>query len=72
MDVHHAQDWYKEGFRIMQARDIFPGDDYLMSYVEQAVMLTCQYRNDLGNGFVDVDGTYWQAEHPMWIRKHNT
>jgi len=69
MDVTRADDWYAQGFRIMRARDVFPGDDYLVSYVEQVIVATCSHRNDLGNGYIDVDGTYYLADIPLWVRK---
>lgn len=70
MTIHYADDWYAAGFRIMAARDIYPGDDYLLSYVEQTIVNTCHERNDLHNGYIDVDGAYYLAEQPFWIRKH--
>lgn len=70
MNIRGAKDYYALGFRIMAARDIFPGDDYLLSYVEVEIMNTCQDRNDLHNGYIDVDGNYFLAEMPFWVRKH--
>lgn len=65
-----ADDWYAIVFRYVQAMDVFPGDDYLLSYIEEVIMNTCSDREDLHNGFVDIDGRYWKMDHPMWVRKH--
>lgn len=70
MVIHYAEDWYAQGYRIMGARDIYPGDDYLMSYVEQTIANTCQERNDLHNGYIDLDGNYFLADMLFWVRKH--
>ena len=71
MAIHKAEDFYAQGFRYVQAQDVFPGDDYLISYVETVIMNTCEDREDLHNGYVDLDGTYWRMDHNMWVRKHN-
>jgi hypothetical protein len=68
--INRAEDWYAQGYRIMKARDIFPGDDYLVSYVEQVEASTCSNRRDVGNGYVDIDGVFWYADMPLWVRKH--
>lgn len=70
MGIRWAGDFYAQGFRYMQARDIYPGDDYMSSYVERVEQRTCQQRNDLGNGWVEVDGVHWRGDAGVWIRKH--
>lgn len=70
MDIRRADDWYAQGFRIMRARDVFPGDDYLISYVEQADVCICQHREVLGEVYINLDGNYWLEDHPLWVRKH--
>jgi hypothetical protein len=64
-------DFYAQGFRYVQTQDVFPGDDYLISYVEQVIMNTCWYRDDLHNGYIDLDGKYWKTDAGMWVRKHS-
>jgi hypothetical protein len=69
--IHHADDWFAQGYRIMAARDIYPGDSYLMSYVERTIANTCQEREDLHNGYIDVDGNYLLAEQVFWVKKND-
>jgi hypothetical protein len=75
VDINRAEDWHPEGsrkgYRIMQWRDIYPGDDYLESYVAQVIVKRCEYRNDLQNGYIDVDGVWHLAERPLWVRKNS-
>lgn len=70
MSIHYADDWYAQGYRIMSARDIYPGDSYLISYVERVIIETCSTRSELSGGYINIDGNHFLLNQPFWILKH--
>lgn len=55
----------------MPAHQIEVNDQYLLSYVELEIMNTCQERNDLHNGYIDIDGNYYLENMRFWVRKRD-